>query len=746
MKKRLSFFTFSLLLLHHTTAVNLFSFNYKIPYHKNDVGKTMSVMAPEVIYSNDFEDCEDGYSEFGSYSDGSSDYFIRTNGSIDEASCASVPTSGNLAFTNTNGYYYTGEDVDRPAENPNVGGEFGSTALTSGVHFNDINVSSYTNVEITCSFAASATNQFENVDYIRIYIDKTNNGTYELLGAFESANGLGNVNLSQDTDLDGSGDGTALTQAFQSFSFSVSGASTMDVRIELQSSGSNEEIAFDSFSVTGELASSSATWTGATNNDWDTTTNWNTNVVPTASTDVTIPNGLTNYPTATSAITVNSVSMASGSSLIAQSTFSGNITYTRNLPTSNFYLISSPVVGQDIDAFATASVLQAGTIGSNLGLGSYNTSSDTWSFYQSGASGTGNFSSGIGHSINLNASSGDISFTGTLLTDDLTPIALANTGNGFNLIGNPYPSYINSGTLLTTSTNALLTETLWIWNQSTSSYDTHVSGENFQLAPGQGFFVQSDADGGNVAINETFQNHQSTDTFQKTLNTRPEIHVNITDGIHQFSSKIYYIEGTTTGFDNGYDGPIFGGTSNDFIIYTHAVANGEGRNLAIQSLPDNDYESMIIPIGIKAENGTEITISSTAINLPIGIDIYLEDKDENSFTLLDSSSNFTTTLTHDLDGIGRFYLHTTSQALSIDDANFNNISIYTSSNNNLRIVGLQSSKALIKIYNVLGKQVLNTSFLGTGVNNISIPNVRAGVYIVQLKTEMRTFNKKIIIK
>lgn len=38
------------------------------------------------------------------------------------------------------------------------------------------------------------------------------------------------------------------------------------------------------------------TWTGATSTDWNTNTNWECNILPTATTNVLIPSGLTNYP------------------------------------------------------------------------------------------------------------------------------------------------------------------------------------------------------------------------------------------------------------------------------------------------------------------------------------------------------------------------------------------------------------------------------------------------------------------
>jgi hypothetical protein len=220
----------------------------------------------------------------------------------------------------------------------------------------------------------------------------------------------------------------------------------------------------------------------------------------------------------------------------------------------------------------------------------------------------------------------------------------------------------------------------------------------------------------------------------------------MSNGTDTRDADIFYIDGTTTGFDNGFDSSIFSGVGNSFAIYTQAVANGTGKNLGIQSLPIDNFENMIIPVGINATSGMDITISANAINLPAGINVYLEDKNDGSFTLLDSSSSFSTTLDSDLNGIGRFYLHTNTQPLSVDEINLNNLSIYPNDNNELRIIGIQNGTAQVRMYNILGKQVLNTSFEGTGANNIPLPNVRTGIYIVQLETETGKVNKKVIIE
>ena len=218
------------------------------------------------------------------------------------------------------------------------------------------------------------------------------------------------------------------------------------------------------------------TWTGTNNdNDWTEPTNW-TDGVPTMTSNVIIPNTASYYPTVAAAVTVNSVTIGSGASLIANSTFSGTVTYNRDLATTNWYLISSPVNGQDIDAFISAEDLASGSIGNNIGLSSYDNISGTWSYYQSGATGYGNFELGSAKSIKL-AAAGTISFTGTMPVSDLGIPINYNT-NGYNLIGNPYPSYIPVNTnadgtnnILTINSSKLSEMTIWLWNQATDTYE-----------------------------------------------------------------------------------------------------------------------------------------------------------------------------------------------------------------------------------------------------------------------------------
>ena len=219
------------------------------------------------------------------------------------------------------------------------------------------------------------------------------------------------------------------------------------------------------------------------------------------------------------------------------------------------------------------------------------------------------------------------------------------------------------------------------------------------------------------------------------------------NGKNNRTAEIYYIAETSTGFDTGYDGKLFGGVSNSFAIYSQLISDNNGNNYAIQSLPNFDYENMIIPIGVNATKDLEINFTAEILNLPPGLKVYLEDKENNTYTTLGGDNNHKISLTKDLSGIGRFYIHTSKKSiLNVQDLALENVSIFQANRATLTIVGLYHGKINIKLYNLLGQQVLNNSFEGNGLNNIRLSNINSGIYLVHLTTQTGAINKKISIQ
>lgn len=493
-------------------------------------------------------------------------------------------------------------------------------------------------------------------------------------------------------------------------------------------------------------------WDGSSDSDWDTAANWS-NGVPISSSHVSIPM-LTNQPTASAAVTTSFISIESGASFIANSTVSGTITYTLSIADDAWHLISAPVVGEqyDDDWNTANSVDQTGGGSTLAAVSNYSNTTDAngdWNYFTIGNAAE-TFNSAQGYSLKRTAS-GDFVFIGTMRTTDASPSITANDigGGGENrwtLIGNPFPSYVSIDDFLGLAANATALEdsreAIYVWNGT--AYAAVTTG---YIHPGQGFFVNSDVASTSVAINENMLSHQTGITFYRNGNTDPHIELILSDGQNTRTTEINYTDGKTTGLDPRFDLGTFTGTSNSFHIYTQLISDNQNVNFMRQTLPNTNHESLIVPVGVNADAGEEITFTANALNIPNGLNVFIEDRELGLYTQLDvANAEYAVTLTSNLNGIGRFYLHTNTQsALSTDSFNLNTVSIYKTSTTNLRIAGLQNGNASLSIFDILGKQVLQTSFEAAGVHDITLPNVKTGVYIIRLSTDNGTLNKKIIL-
>ncbi|WP_157578125.1 T9SS type A sorting domain-containing protein [Tenacibaculum ovolyticum] len=481
------------------------------------------------------------------------------------------------------------------------------------------------------------------------------------------------------------------------------------------------------------------TWTGATNNDWDTNTNWSNNIVPPNSTDVIIPSGLVNYPTKSSGfIFLKSLTFESGSSILLEggSIFS-DITYKRNL-TSNWHLIASPIKDHTFESLIADNNFATGT-GTNIGIGSYDNSlANPWKYKSETTTGTINNS--LGMAVKLKSSSSTIVFKGRVLNG----IAVTKPITGitdFTLIGNPNLAYLDSNLFLNHMINSFTLEeqTVWLWNGS--EYITKNLTEPIKIAPTQGFFVRAKAD---ISVYPAMLSHQTTDTFLRQTPTT-SFELSVGNASTKKSTKVFFINNKTTGFDNGYDSSMFGGVKNEFAIYTELVSGSKGQKLAIQTLPNANYKNTVIPIGLIAKAKEKITFTVNSKNLPTDVNIYLEDRKNKTFINL-SKNEHTISLKEKSNGIGQFYIHTEAKKLNIDTIlnDFTNVSIYKSNAKKITISGLQG-KATIKVHSILGKEIENKQINSTGVSEISFPNLSTGIYIIKLNSHIGSITKKIIL-
>jgi len=209
----------------------------------------------------DFETAGSGYSTSeAEFVDSNEDYFSQTDGS-----------NINAVLSNADGSFFAAQDIDE------------QYTLPVDLEITNINISTLSNLEFSIDLAEGddgSNEDWDVGDYVRIY--------YSIDGAIEQnllwiENDGSTFNSAPfiDTDFDGTGDGTEITDAFTTFTESIaSTGSLMDIRIEFSLDAGDEDIAIDNIKVCGTPASSN-------NSDSDIVA---TNFDPTDNIDYTLYN------------------------------------------------------------------------------------------------------------------------------------------------------------------------------------------------------------------------------------------------------------------------------------------------------------------------------------------------------------------------------------------------------------------------------------------------------------------------
>ena len=527
-----------------------------------------------------------------------------------------------------------------------------------------------------------------------------------------------------------------------------------------------------------------------TNGNWSDTGNWSQGFVPNNLQNVCITNGVTviidvddlsidNFVLENGAtinipkdkeITITGTFSTDGNLDVAsdkntsgvlflKGSTDGKITYKRGgLLANKWSIVTPPVSGQTVKTFVenVANDIRVNTVPDpdRYAIGYYDdnqTAGSKWQYYNANVSASTEFIAGNSYAISR-ATDGEVSFTGTLTVNNLAKTLIANQ---WNAIGNPFTTYYpanknGSSSFLKDNMDVLddVYKSLYIWDNDQGKYVavTELDASDRSLPPGQGFFIFMKAGQTEINFKEAKRSAKpSSGTTSFARSSNPEITLTVSTDKTSVKTYLKYFENTKLGLDPGYDIGNFNGASLD--VFTHLLENGNNVNYTIQSLPNSNHENRVIPVGLKASKGTEITFTAEVLNLPNGIDTYLEDREKNVFTKLsETNSNYTTVLENDINTIGRFYIHTTNRVLSTDSSvSLSNVSMYNT-NNTLKIHGLENQVATITIYSLIGKEVYNTKFTATGTTPVILPKVNTGIYIAKLKTDKGQLTKKIILK
>jgi len=468
-------------------------------------------------------------------------------------------------------------------------------------------------------------------------------------------------------------------------------------------------------------------WTGGTNNDWSTAGNWSDGV-PSSVDNVVVPSSLSNYPTITSAVECNNLTIQSDASLIGAENLTVNGTGIIKRSISQYstdndgwHLISSPVSSFTIAGSDFAPV--SGT--DDLYEFDESVNTNNWLNYTGGTFGDTEFEVGKGY-LAAYETTETKEFSGAINTGSIQK-NLSWTENatyeGMNLLGNPYTSAVDWDLLTKT---ASVDGSVYILQSSNNQYISW-NGSTGDLTDGiipsmQGFFVYATATGQSVTFESADQVHDNSNYYKNTSDLADNtIKVNVTGQEGSSNTYIQLREDATVNFDNAIDAyKLFGYTSAP-EIYTSDLDN----IYSINCLPLNN--SYNVPLCVKSEIGGEFTLSfSDNSNIPTEYIITLEDNKTNQSLVVSNDFNYSYT-SESNDDPNRFTIHFGVVGIE-DQLSTKAIQAYVSGNQ-LTILG-NSGDTQVDIINLHGQVVQSNMIYLDGKYNQKL-NLKAGVYIVR---------------
>ncbi|GAB1856077.1 hypothetical protein MHTCC0001_09120 [Flavobacteriaceae bacterium MHTCC 0001] len=230
-------------------------------------------------------------------------------------------------------------------------------------------------------------------------------------------------------------------------------------------------------------------------------------------------------------------------------------------------------------------------------------------------------------------------------------------------------------------------------------------------------------------------NKRATDTREKI-----RLKFNSPDGYHR-QLLVGVDTNASSNFDLGYEAILNESNTDDMYWLLDKV------QLIIQAV-DNFDETQVLPLGIKTKNGGVIEIEIDDLqNIPNHTEIYLKDKQNNSYYDLRTSKYITTVVNGEVND--RFELVFSSENIlsNTDTFNTNKIEVFHNKASHSLVIANPQHVLIgnLKLINILGQIVLNKT-INNSNDKIEIPvNTSEGIYTAKIVSDDLEFTKKIVI-
>ncbi|MEI8272385.1 MAG: carbohydrate binding domain-containing protein [Paludibacter sp.] len=379
---------------------------------------------------------------------------------------------------------------------------------------------------------------------------------------------------------------------------------------------------------------------------------------------------------------------------------------------------------------------------------------------------------GQGYIANLASGTATYSFSGgTLNTGTITTglngvpaLTLTSTKAyaGYNLVGNPYPSYLDWVAVSAAATNVDASFWYRTKNGSVYEFDTYNASSGVgtnnatvitrYIPPMQAFWVKvSSGTSGTLALTNAMRSHNdvSSNKFRtKAVNNANQsvLYLQVSNGVNSDEAIVLFNSNASNGLD-AYDSQKMSNANSAIPeIYT-TVAN---ESLVINGMNAIPYDTEI-PLGFTTgQAGTNFCIKASQLsNFPSGTKLIFKDyQDSNNPIIADLSdgSSYIFSSGVSTNNTSRFALIFKAPSIitGINPADSGSFWFSTNANGQIMLNGTPNAETSVAVYNAIGQRVAAQNLSST----IKVFDTRLvpGVYTIVLKSVGKTAKTKVIIK
>jgi hypothetical protein len=328
----------------------------------------------------------------------------------------------------------------------------------------------------------------------------------------------------------------------------------------------------------------------------------------------------------------------------------------------------------------------------------------------------------------------------------------AGLGNGWNLVGNPFPCQIDwNAASGWNKTN--VNGTIWIYNPSTNSYgafdgNTTTNGVTRYIGSGQAFFIKTNGTSPILTADESVKVAIAPPVLLKTSEQNSLRIQLVKDSTERDETVIRFMENKSDEFSATDDVLKFAMNANVNISSYY----GLDKYTMVNYLNSRNIKTKVVALGAWVSKAGVYTMNFNQIeDFDANINIYLKDNFNNTLTDLRIKNTYdfnveegNTASTAD----GRLEVIFVNTSTSIEDALSGltpKMEVYPNPAVDVLHVSLSNvnfKESTVSIYNVSGQEVMSTTMVGKN-KSLDIEKLSNGVYMVKVTNSATGYSNTI---